>query len=192
MSRRTKLLITALFLVLLGIPTVYVALTWHAAEPFRFRYLGRGEVVMHPEDPFGDGPNVPMVPIFIEVQNTRSHPVYLGTGELALERGRGYMPRIGLGWVEAPIPGHGTLRHEILVTPEAAQRVESEALEVTYEWATRTKVKAYECIWWLRTQVEVRLHYSIRPPMLKVDSAVSDLVNDRLPEPSPSRTTPAP
>jgi hypothetical protein len=36
MSRRTKLIILAVFLVLLAIPTIYIALTWHPAFPLRF------------------------------------------------------------------------------------------------------------------------------------------------------------
>ena len=37
MSRRAKLLIAALFLVLLGIPVVYAILTWSIDSPLRFR-----------------------------------------------------------------------------------------------------------------------------------------------------------
>ncbi|QIF01966.1 hypothetical protein [Roseimicrobium sp. ORNL1] len=40
MSRRTKLIITALFLVLLAIPVVYAVLTWRPQNPLRFRQLG--------------------------------------------------------------------------------------------------------------------------------------------------------
>ncbi|QIF01954.1 hypothetical protein [Roseimicrobium sp. ORNL1] len=36
MSRRTKLIILALFLVLLAIPAAYVALTWHPQNPLHF------------------------------------------------------------------------------------------------------------------------------------------------------------
>jgi hypothetical protein len=40
MSRRTKLLITALFLVLLAIPVWHLVDTWHPPSPLRFRHVG--------------------------------------------------------------------------------------------------------------------------------------------------------
>lgn len=52
MRRRTKLIIIAFFLVLLAIPAAYVVLTWHVADPLRFRYVGHTETVMQPVDPF--------------------------------------------------------------------------------------------------------------------------------------------
>jgi hypothetical protein len=43
MSRRTKLLITALFLVLLAIPAAYVAVTWRTPNPLRFHIVAYHE-----------------------------------------------------------------------------------------------------------------------------------------------------
>ncbi|MEZ0275296.1 MAG: hypothetical protein ACAH88_10360 [Roseimicrobium sp.] len=69
MSRRTKLLITALFLVLLGIPTAYVARTWHPENPLRFHL---DEESREP-DPFDPKEDHRVLKITIE--NTSNTPV---------------------------------------------------------------------------------------------------------------------
>jgi hypothetical protein len=51
MSRRTKFLITALFLVLLAIPVAYVAYTWEPANPLRVRVLRIDTPSVHSGEP---------------------------------------------------------------------------------------------------------------------------------------------
>ncbi|RBP36933.1 hypothetical protein DES53_11574 [Roseimicrobium gellanilyticum] len=41
MSRRTKLIILGIFLVLLSIPGIYLFLTWEVEKPLRFRLVGK-------------------------------------------------------------------------------------------------------------------------------------------------------
>ena len=76
MSRRTKLIILALFLALLSIPGIYIALSWNPPNPFEFSYVGRGAPVMHNFDP-RYGEEVLCVPFLFEVRNTRPYPIHL-------------------------------------------------------------------------------------------------------------------
>jgi hypothetical protein len=70
MSRRTKLLITALFFVLLAIPAVYVILSWSPHEPWRAR------LVAVQDHQGGEKKN-----LVVEVENTSSVPlcIYMAT-----------------------------------------------------------------------------------------------------------------
>ncbi|QIF01953.1 hypothetical protein [Roseimicrobium sp. ORNL1] len=71
MSRRTKLLITLLFLVLLAIPAVYVALTWSPVNPLRIRIAPAAGRAPLPIEPLG------YYVLPIEVENTSSTTVHL-------------------------------------------------------------------------------------------------------------------
>ena len=74
MSRRTKLIILALFLVLLAIPTAYLALTWSPDNPLRFRLVSQKISV---DDPFKH------LSMQVEVQNTESVAIYLNEVEFS-------------------------------------------------------------------------------------------------------------
>ncbi|RBP36991.1 hypothetical protein DES53_115132 [Roseimicrobium gellanilyticum] len=69
MSRRTKLIILGLFLVLLAIPAIYVALTWRISRPVHFRLMH-----LYPEehqDEFG------FRMVRMRVENTNSMPIHV-------------------------------------------------------------------------------------------------------------------
>ncbi|QIF01955.1 hypothetical protein [Roseimicrobium sp. ORNL1] len=70
MSRRTKLIILAVFLVLLAIPAAYVALTWSPKDPLRVRLISMdmpGE-----QDPFKQ------MTMRMELENTSTVPIFVG------------------------------------------------------------------------------------------------------------------
>ncbi|RBP36931.1 hypothetical protein DES53_11572 [Roseimicrobium gellanilyticum] len=73
MSRRTKLIILALFLVLLAIPMAYVTLTWRPVDPLRFRMLNiETPSKFHPLE-------VAHRVLYLEVENTASTTVRMGS-----------------------------------------------------------------------------------------------------------------
>jgi hypothetical protein len=181
MSRRSKLLITALFLVLLGIPAVYIALTWHAVDPFRFRYVGRGEVVMRSVDPFGGGPEYPVVPISIEVQNISKHPAYLQSGYL-IEAGQGrgaVLEDMDLCHIMGTIPQHGTVRLEYMVDPEEAQRIERGTFEVSYEAVSATKREISDFVYQTKRTAAWLFDLDVDYPVLKGNRFVGVLTKSQ-------------
>ncbi|QIF01979.1 hypothetical protein [Roseimicrobium sp. ORNL1] len=177
MPRRAKLLITTALLVLLAIPAAYVALTWHVADPFRFRYVGRGEVEMM-ENPFdADAAKVPAVWIFIEMQNTTNLPIYFVGGGVWTERDR-HSPRpcIFLSAQGDPIPRQGTIRLETLVDPEVLQRLEHDAFEVSYDSISGTQARARELAFWVEIQLYKHFHKGIEMLPLHKDRSVTPLL----------------
>jgi hypothetical protein len=193
MPRRTKLLITTTLLVLLATPAAYVALTWHVADPFRFRYVGHGEVEMMDNYFDPDAPKWPTVPIFIEVQNTTNFPILLMDGEVRGERDRASpMPCIDLDADGEPIPRRGTIRLEEYVDPEVIERLEHEALEVSYESLSGTQIKACGLLLWAGEQLHQHFHIDIITGFnINTNKSVTPLLKDpaHLPQPSPSKTT---
>jgi hypothetical protein len=165
MSRRTKLLITALFLVLLAIPAVYVIATWSVEHPLRFRCISAlpEEMVQRSSSL----PPQPMVPFIFEVRNTKSYPVHFHGVSVRAYNPKSPMPgkydpmdyrmrdvRDKSIWA-APmvylgvIPAHGTTCFEILVSPDRAAKFESGEIKLAYHWASRPRKLAWDVHNWV-------------------------------------------
>ncbi|QIF01978.1 hypothetical protein [Roseimicrobium sp. ORNL1] len=198
MSRRAKLLLTGIFLLLLAIPATYVALTWRVADPLRFRYVGIGEVHMvdNPFAPDAGAPKQRWVWIFIEVQNTTKLPIYFMGGQLRAERDRASpKPSASIIWEAEPIPRHGTIRLGALVEDEAVQRLGHEAFEISYESLSGTQMKACELVLWVEGWLHKHFHIDrISDFNMNRTKSVTGLIIDptQLPEPSSSKTTSSP
>ncbi|QIF01981.1 hypothetical protein [Roseimicrobium sp. ORNL1] len=212
MSRRAKLILASLFLVLLGIPVAYIALTWHVADPFRFRYVGHGEVEMRPAHPFmtggagtemqttdpfftgGKGKEIPMVPIYIELQNTTSVPISLIDGDVRGKLDRAGPPCARIEWRRGPIPRHGTVRLVSYVPVANLQRLESESLDVSYLSVSGTQSTAYDLDRWLREKLFLPFHIDINLIPSSVDASVTPLLKAPAhpPEASPAASTQQP
>jgi hypothetical protein len=84
MSRGIKLLITALFLVLILVPAVYVSLTWSVpGDALLFRYTGTRVLPASSKEPasMGSTPDM-LVAIDFEVENTHDIDIHLWEAHL--------------------------------------------------------------------------------------------------------------
>jgi hypothetical protein len=147
--------------------------------------------------PFGPQPKVALVPIYIELHNTKNLPIRLFDGEVRGERDKGGQPCAGLEWREGAIPRHGTVRLVTYVPLENLQRLESESLHVFYKTFSETQGTAYDLSWWLRRELYNRFHIDIDPLNISMDKSVTPLLKDQapahLPQPYSSlRTTSSP
>ncbi|QIF01985.1 hypothetical protein [Roseimicrobium sp. ORNL1] len=177
MSPRTKITILSVFLLLLGLPAIYVALTWQVAAPFTFRYLERGEPQKSLFTPSGSSPSTPLVPIFLEAQNTSSRPVHLGGVELRARSG-GPRQLVYTMWGGPPIPPQGTARVQVLVDPATAQRVTREDFEVSYRAFSKTKEKTKDIFYKLKSMAPSLLHRDADPFTSAKDEFVTPLIID--------------
>jgi hypothetical protein len=187
MSRRAKLLITALFLVLLGIPAVYTVLLWSIEQPLHYRY-----VTALPEEMLRGYPNLPpetCIPVVFEVQNTKSYPVYIANVSIqarpqdSSERVQ-YRPlfcflRSGLDESVVPtlyaksIPAHSVIRFEVLMHPEAARALATEDVKIFSYLASPPRKWAMDVENWLRRSLPKLFRLGEDPLVPIQDSAAS-------------------
>jgi hypothetical protein len=151
MSRRTKLLLTAPFLVLLAIPGIYIALTWSPPMPLRFRVLR-----VHTKPPYvADA----YVPVLVSVENSGFHPVHLLMADARVRdissTEAGSLGHIypetqdpegfGEGATEPfIIPAHRTVELWAMILGDAVHQAENGQLQLTCLWLTGTKYRAYD------------------------------------------------
>jgi hypothetical protein len=145
-SRRAKLLITALFLVLLGIPLVYVISHWHPEDPLRFRLVGSR---VEQPDPFGPKFRV----LTIEVENTSGITI-LANGGYIFDEGQPAEERKDLGGDDVlydlqgrhygyvSYPPYRTIRRETRLDPGSLIDEFPPHLGAVYYWSTPLRDKA--------------------------------------------------
>lgn len=159
MSRRTKLIITALFLVLVSIPVVYVVLTWSPAEPLRFRVVG-DRTVETPRD--GRTRRV----LEIEIENTSMVPVQTMSGSLILrdQDGEHDVGPAGLLNIVIPhsrnlapviIPSHSSIRREAWLDAYEHRdpfilKASLQGATIQYWWHSATKAQGRLIFLWLK------------------------------------------
>ena len=151
MSRRTKLLITTIFLVLLAIPVVYIVLTWSPPNPLRF------SVVDFHGPPQADvlRMGTPAVSVNLAVENTSSSPVHLYTAVISKPGSRPDSrdlkdASIWLWNGKAPVirPG-GTLYCSMAVREGRYEDVTRGNLEIHYDWISDIRSKMGDACRWL-------------------------------------------
>jgi len=157
MTRRSKLLITALFLVLLGIPIGYVFYGWNIPDPLRF------QMVAHKTEPEVPVP-VTMHHLQIEVRNTSSVAVYLASGVLFRDKANAamYNPWTSLeppdsltgltldfNGIREPIyiPAHGTWRGRARGRRPNADVVDLSQLTMRYQYASPPRLEILRRYW---------------------------------------------
>ncbi|RBP36969.1 hypothetical protein DES53_115110 [Roseimicrobium gellanilyticum] len=160
MSRRAKLIILAIFLVLLAIPAAYVALTWSPGNPLRFR--------LEPDTSQKDGGT-----FIIAIENTSATTVeflYLWssfTGDLSPDSS-------GFRQMSSPmfasIPPRSTHRTSLRVT-----RAELDAYAgrhwVEYMWRSWVNAQAVQAVSWLREHSPASLHSYLPYPSSNINMA---------------------
>ncbi|MEZ0275295.1 MAG: hypothetical protein ACAH88_10355 [Roseimicrobium sp.] len=184
MSRRTKLIITAIFLVLLGIPLAHVFWSWRPENPLCF------SIVAQTLPSFGHGPFRERV-LVVEVRNTSHVPVYLSDAKLLAfnpSRGRRHVFvelekfLLGPGSTSAydpfkprlaPIPPGGIRRTEVHVPDDAASQFHHTAPTIDYVYFSETKHTAFDLSRWLMEKVPLRFARHVPKP--RTDTATIPL-----------------
>lgn len=158
MSRRTKYIIAALFLVLLTIPVVYLVLTWSPANPLRFRV----EPSTYP-DTAGD--------FQVVIENTSSVTVevqhFWASFHDDLPPGAPRVSRRSGCWVEQSIAPGASLRTSWIVPPLALQTHKG-AHWVEYHWRSHAQYTTQRIIDWLTNPLPAYLRHRVPsvPPNL--------------------------
>jgi hypothetical protein len=152
MSRRTKIILTALFLVLLGIPAAYIVLTWRLENPLRFRVVG--ECLEH-MPPYEGQLRV----LTVEIENTSAATVgirgcYLGDAAdtpkpILLGMMDGLIETEGPRLPPASIGAHGTVLREFVFEEGVPLDKPLHEVIVWYTWNTRMAVQADALVMWL-------------------------------------------
>ncbi|MEZ0276097.1 MAG: hypothetical protein ACAH88_14410 [Roseimicrobium sp.] len=151
MSRRTKLILAALFLILLAIPAVYVILTWSTPNPLRFRVVGYEEPSRVGQ--FRDSGKLHMI-----VENTSGVPVHFEWATLKKgHNATGTSDPFGGDWSVYGLDG----RNDMIIPPYSSLPCFStvpqdeypasafENIELFYTWMSGTRAKASEARNWL-------------------------------------------
>lgn len=170
MSRRTKLIITALFLVLLGIPSIYIPITWRPETPLRIHLVD-----IHEQNEIKEGQ--PHRSVEIEVENTSMVPIHLGSITIHRETGTEH-PDLPIGVVELAsastyptrdidghpiIPAHGRWRGKVLVPQYWLSELSDKETFLQISWMSRTRYRIMDIYWSLAK------HLPVPPPAYDVD-----------------------
>ncbi|QIF01960.1 hypothetical protein [Roseimicrobium sp. ORNL1] len=138
MSRRTKLVLLGIFLVLLAIPAVYFVLNWQPEKPLRFRLVSGADA----------GTGLPEGNrLVFEIENTSAVPVYL-EGIRLVQGGDEANRHSRLGSFSSrmsssnptKIPAHGAvpLKGEVVYIQES-RKVPMERFWIEYRWTSQPK-----------------------------------------------------
>ncbi|RBP36961.1 hypothetical protein DES53_115102 [Roseimicrobium gellanilyticum] len=178
MSRRTKLIIAAIFLALLGIPAIHIVHVWHPENPLRFQMVE--EVPWMWSDP-------PVAThfktIFVKVTNISETPIYMASATLMrMQSALGQRPDIGsINLMRPPemertfgaydslrVPPHGSLYAMGYVPPEevpALREKETTGITMAYIWCAYPRLHLRKACEWLR----IRLPEAFDPVIPEVE-----------------------
>ena len=159
MSRRTKLLIAASFLVLLGIPVVYLVLTWSPVNPLEARLISSPGPASASDS--GDGIATPFI---IEVKNTSPVPIHAFDSCVHLRTVPEYLilnvavyrpdHDFASGDMQClPIPPGEVRVCEAYYTDDHSPRLPITDAVVEFTWTTETRIRVYDAADWLKRLV---------------------------------------
>ena len=185
MSRRTKLLIAALFLVLLGIPAVYAILTWRPENPLRFRL---GTLHRSPEslaDRQSHRRHGPRTRVSVVVENTSAVPIYMlsmwnsddgDEGELRNYRPDTFTPvqnarKRRQAWLL--ISAHSSIEPPCTMDAKSIAPAEQGTLSMHYLWYSSTRYRVANACHWLYERSPASLQPII--PFLAMDMDAAPL-----------------
>lgn len=162
MSRRTKLIILGIFLVLLAIPVVYVAISWHPSNSLQFRLKS---IVVFPEDK--SDPGVRRISLcVVTVENRHSFPMYFYGGEVSAPHAQTVSRDsiLGLMFTEdmsgrlgalhsaqgrVLIPAHSEIQVTCLLGSAFRDSIQEDSLFVQYGWQSHTRDLVAEAVYWI-------------------------------------------
>ncbi|QIF01957.1 hypothetical protein [Roseimicrobium sp. ORNL1] len=160
MSRRTKLILLGIFLVLLAIPVWHVASNWNSPNPLRFRLVSREKDGKYSER------------VVIEARNTSTSARCIQS--VVLQRVQEpYPPFLGVIELGPVIPAGGTLRGSTSVPLSNRASTEPEALEVTYFQASIARRKMLQWYGSILTRLPKFQHKPLLRPSIYVESEVT-------------------
>lgn len=166
MSRRTKLLVTAVFLMLLAVPVAYIFLTWHPENPLRF------EVVEHaPGMETEVDTESAYTTIYVKITNTSSSTIHTYSdfvlndrpppgenpyrGMIEFETHADGRPRVYLG-EGFQFPPECVCYATCLIHPDEVHLWRSRGytdFTVVYSWCSSPRVYALQACTWLRSRL---------------------------------------
>jgi hypothetical protein len=172
MSRRTKLIVIVLFLILAAVPAAYVMLTWHIPPPLKFRALAYTPDVDQPEAPW----NIRGT-LTLEIENTSHVPVHVASAGVG-SRTQGnvvfFNPDTPLESHSIVIPGKSVVRARSSWQMHKMFSPGFDGAGADYEWSTRPRsdlVRLYE---WVMEKIPA--DKSRRPPDSKWYEGTTPLV----------------
>ncbi|RBP36956.1 hypothetical protein DES53_11597 [Roseimicrobium gellanilyticum] len=150
MSRRTKVLITALFLALLSVPIVYAIVAWSPERPLRFRVIpddGRYREYRYDNS---------MRVYDVEVVNTSAAAIHLDGGSIHVKNAVGGLMPGSLGYLDRAsgtklasgqyvalsVPAHSTVRGHACVHENFAPLFTSGRAVIKYTWVSNVRERA--------------------------------------------------
>ena len=194
MSRRTKLLITAFFFLLLAIPVVHLFLTWAPENPLSFRWLS--------VEPVDAGVPFSRPVMDFEVENTSGAPIHLWQAVLITKVDGGsriHGELLYMEWLESDastldslqestIPPHGTVRVRSEVAESQAMKLQSgESCSIQYTWVSKRKYEFGRLIRQLRSYLPKSLHALL--PTIASDNDITPFVRSQT-SPKPTQQEP--
>jgi hypothetical protein len=179
MSRRTKLLIAALFLVLLSIPVGYILLTWSPANPLRFRLIG-------PEPSAGQVVNETTW-YEIEVRNTSCVDIQMfDTNVISLDPTGKPLRSIGTlqtrttsplyYWGYTSVPAYGTIRSRTLIADQDIPYITAGDVRVNYNCVSQTRHLWMNVQRWISKLVVRKAPVPFQEPSLEELNSDTDMV----------------
>jgi hypothetical protein len=173
MSRRTKLTIIVLLLVLAAVPAGYVMLTWQIPPPLRFRALTYTPDVDQPEAPL-----IVRGALTLEIENTSHVPVHVESAGVGLSGVHGnvafFNPDTPLESTSIVIPGKSVVSARSSWQMHKMSPHGFDGAVADYEWFTRPRsdlVRLYE---WVMEKIPA--DKSRRPPVSKWYQGTTPLV----------------
>jgi hypothetical protein len=169
MSRRTKVILLAIFVVLLGLPTIYVALTWHPPNPLRFRLLA-----VYPDGTLSGGEKL----LRIRIENTSIAPVQFDCAAIdprsdSLTGGSGSLdPQVQfdgkkLHMLSPPtIPSAGAIELNAILDGDLVDEAEQGSLSIQYHWRSQLLLRENDVRDWFHEHVPFFRHERLKyiPP----------------------------
>jgi hypothetical protein len=179
MSRRTKLIIIGILLVLLGIVAVYAASLWRVKDPLRFRVVG----VSHPVRGNPPYPDWRLIRYEIEAKNVSSVPISIkrvfiypaSVDEVWFEyKGRKISRSTGLR-EGIEVGGHKTERMAFFFYTGVTEDEEANPWDVTYLWEVPLLHRVNS---WLRANAPAPVRFHIQPHDASYGTAALEFAPD--------------
>jgi len=182
MSRRTKLIILAIFFVLLAIPAVYLAFHWHPRSPLRFRVV---ETALPPMAYYHTDTQVT-----VAVENVTSVPIYLRYMTLPSPAWAPHMRKVSGAVVSREqrahkagpqenyllVPAHSTIHTAAFILNERVEDARAGKLVAEYKWMSLGKFLIHSVSQWMVRRVPKSMSRFLPEPALGVDATSLEAV----------------
>ncbi|RBP36958.1 hypothetical protein DES53_11599 [Roseimicrobium gellanilyticum] len=149
MSRRTKVVLLLLFLVLLGIPVIHVGRTWRSGDVLKVRLdLDMAEEARKRR-------RDDMVPLPVIIENTGASPVHIKNcwimtrDHLGRKREAAVVDKRSLKDIWRTVPAHGSVRTYLLPDDFTLAQVDNDVLWVGFRSISGSRGTVFKCVAWV-------------------------------------------